>query len=98
MFRHREQLIEAARQRGIGTVYPWPRAAKDGALIGYGPDYAVLYHRAASYVKRMLEGTKPADLPVEQPTTFQLVVNLEKAKTLGLTMPLPLLAIADEVI
>jgi putative ABC transport system substrate-binding protein len=67
-------------------------------VIAYGPDYGDLYRRAASYVERILKGTKPADLPVEQPTKFELVLNLKTAKALGLTVPDKLLVAADEVI
>jgi len=73
-------------------------AARDGALIAYGPDYVDLYRRAASYVERILKGTKPADLPVEQPTKFELVINLKTAQTLRHDLPLSLQIRVDEVL
>lgn len=97
-FRCRDQLISSAMSYGLATIFAFPPAAREGALIGYGPDYEDLYRRAASYVERLLKGTKPSDLPVEQPTKFELVINLKCAKVLGLTVPHTLLAAATEVI
>src|SRR5262245_34051150 len=98
MYRHRVQLIKSAIDQGVATIFGWPEAAREGALIGYGPDYANIYRRAASYVDRILKGTQPAVLPVEQPVKFQLVLNLKTAKVLSLDVPPTLVATADEVI
>jgi putative tryptophan/tyrosine transport system substrate-binding protein len=97
-YRHRDRLISSAMNHGLGAIYAHPQAARDGALIAYGPDYVDLNRRAASYAERILKGMKPADLPVQQPTKFQLVINLKTAKTLGLAIPPTLIARADEVI
>jgi putative ABC transport system substrate-binding protein len=97
-FRHRDQLISAAMSQGLATIFAFPPTAREGALIAYGPDYQDLYRRAASYVERLLKGTKPAELPVEQPTKFELVINLKTASKLGLTVPHSLIATATEVI
>jgi len=97
-YRHRERLISSAMNHGLGAIYAHPQAARDGALIAYGPDYIDLNRRAASYAERILKGTKPADLPVQQPTKFELVINLKTARVLGLTVPYSLLSRADELI
>jgi putative tryptophan/tyrosine transport system substrate-binding protein len=97
-YRHRSRIIDSAMSHGLATIFAWPVAAKDGALIAYGPDYAASYHHAASYADRILKGTNPADLPVQEPTKFELAINLKTAKALGLTVPTALLAGAGEVI
>jgi putative ABC transport system substrate-binding protein len=96
--RHRELIIALAAKHRLAAVYPWSVFAANGGLISYGPDDIAMYRRAAGYVDRILKGEKPADLPVQAPTEFQLVVNLKTAKALGLTVPASLLARADEVI
>jgi putative ABC transport system substrate-binding protein len=97
-FQRRKQLIDIAMNHGLATIFAFPIAARDGALIGYGPDYIHLYRKAPLYVDRILKGTKPADLPVEQPTKVQMLVNLKTAKALGFEVPLSLLIRADELV
>jgi putative ABC transport system substrate-binding protein len=95
---HRKSIIKLAAQHQLPAVYPIRIFAIDGGLISYGPDIVDQFRRAASYVDRILKGEKPADLPVQAPTKYELIVNLKTAKTLGLTLPSSLLARADEVI
>jgi putative tryptophan/tyrosine transport system substrate-binding protein len=80
------------------TIFAFPVAAREGSLIAYGPDYLHMYRRAPLYVERLLKGIKPADLPVEQPSKVELLVNTKTAKALGIELPLPLLIRADELI
>jgi putative tryptophan/tyrosine transport system substrate-binding protein len=95
--RHRRELFDIAMNHRLATIQALP-AANDGALIAFGPDLVDLHRRAGSYVERVLKGTKPADLPVQQPTKFRLVINVKTANALGLTVPNTLLVNADEVI
>jgi putative ABC transport system substrate-binding protein len=95
---HREQIIELAAHHRVPAIYPYLFAVKEGGLISYGVDQVDLFHRAASYVDRILKGEKPADLPVQAPTKFESAINLKTAKALGLTVPRTLIASADEVI
>jgi putative ABC transport system substrate-binding protein len=95
---HRELIITLAAQYRLPAVYPYRFYVTGGGLISYGPDQIDQYRRAADYVDRILKGEQPADLPVQAPTKYQLVVNLKTAKTLGLDVPPTVLARADEVI
>jgi putative ABC transport system substrate-binding protein len=95
---HRELIITLAARHRLPAIY-WNRFyAAGGGLLSYGPDPVDPYQRAAGYVDRVLKGEKPADLPVQAPTKYQLVINLQTAKALGLSVPDSLLARADEVI
>jgi putative tryptophan/tyrosine transport system substrate-binding protein len=98
MYGHRKFLIDTATDHGLATIFAWAVAAREGALIAYGTDSVYMTRRAAFYVDRILKGTKPSDLAVEQATKVELVVNFKAAKSLGITIPPALLARADEVI
>jgi hypothetical protein len=95
---HRKMIAELAAKHRLPTIYGGREFVEAGGLMFYGPSFANMYHRAATYVDKILKGTKPADLPVEQPTRFELVINLRAAKAIDLVVPATLLAIADEVI
>ena len=92
------QIADLAISYRLPTVHPTREFVEAGGLVAYGPSLFALGERAAWYVDRILKGTKPADLPVEQPTKFELILNVKTAKALGLTFPDKLLAVADEVI
>jgi putative ABC transport system substrate-binding protein len=95
---HRDLIIALANRYKLPATYPSRFFAKDGGLVSFGPNFIDEFKSAASYVDRVLKGEKPADLPVQAPTKYELVINLKTAKALGITIPQPALARADEVI
>ena len=95
---HRTQIVVLAAKSRFPAIYSRPEYVQDGGLLYYGTSFPDLFHRAATYVDKILKGAKPGDLPVEQPTKFELVINLKNAKQIGLTIPPQVLARADRVI
>jgi putative tryptophan/tyrosine transport system substrate-binding protein len=98
LFGKRRRLVDLAAKNRLPALYPWREGVDAGGLMAYGPNLPDLFRRAATYVDKILKGAKPRDLPVEQPTKFELVVNLKAAKALGLTIPPSVLVRADEII
>jgi putative ABC transport system substrate-binding protein len=95
---HRAKVVDLAVKNRLPVIYPFPEFVEAGGLVSYGVSFTDLYRRAATYVDKILKGTKPADLPVEQPTKFEFIINLKAAKQIGLTIPPNVLARADRVI
>jgi putative ABC transport system substrate-binding protein len=97
-YRQRGTLISMAMKHELGTIFSFPIAAREGALLAYGPDYTHMHNRAPFYVERILKGAKPADLPIEEASKIELVINLKATKAIGFDVPLSLLVGADELI
>jgi putative ABC transport system substrate-binding protein len=95
---NRRIVIDRVAAQGLPAIYEWPEMAEEGGLIGYGPRLTLIYRQTARLVAKVLRGAKPEDLPVEQPTNFELVINLRTANALGVTVPATLVARADNVI
>jgi putative tryptophan/tyrosine transport system substrate-binding protein len=98
MFSHRKRVADAAGVARLPAIYGFREFIDDGGLISYGPSISDTYRRAAGYIDNILKGANPADLPVQLPTKFELIINLKAAKALHLTIPDTLLSSADEVI
>ena len=95
---NRKRIIERAASHRLPTLSAWRIFAEDGAILTYGPEISTMAKRVANYVDKVLKGAKPADLPVEQPTKFEFIINLKTAKQIGLIIPPNVLARADRVI
>jgi putative ABC transport system substrate-binding protein len=97
-FAERKRIVELAGKYRLPAIYPQKEFVDEGGLMSYGADYDDLYRRAAVYVDKILKGAKPADLPVQQATKFEFIINLKAAKQIGLTIPVEVLARANKVI
>ncbi len=95
---HQAEIGKLGKAYRLPTMFLFKAYVDDGGLMSYGVDFPPMYRRAAEYVVKILKGTQPADLPVEQPTKFELAINLKTAKALGVTLPVSLIATADDVI
>jgi putative ABC transport system substrate-binding protein len=98
LINNRELIVEQAARHRLPAIYPFRIFPEAGGLLSYGPSFTAIYRRTAEYADKILKGTRPADLPVEQPTKFELVINLKTAKALGVDVPVYLQQIADEII
>jgi ABC-type uncharacterized transport system substrate-binding protein len=98
LFAQRRRLSDLAGESRLPTMAEWEEFVQAGGLMSYGPSFREMFRRAATYVDKILKGTKPADLPVEQPTKFEFVINLKTAKQIGLMIPPNVLARVDRVI
>jgi putative ABC transport system substrate-binding protein len=95
---HRTQIVELAAKNRLPAMYPWLEFTESGGLMAYSTNRTEMYRRSATFVAKIFQGAKPADLPVEQPTKFELVINMRTARALGLTIPRALLLQADQII
>jgi len=95
---HRARIVEFAAQNRLPTVYAYTELVEAGGLMSFGPSYPGMHRRAAYFVDRILKGGKPADLPMEQPSKFELLINLKTARALGLVIPQAILLRADDLI
>src|SRR5207247_5925155 len=98
LFRYRHVIIERAAELRLPAIYQWPETAEEGGLLGYGPRFIQIFRQRGQMAVKVLNGTKPADLPIEQPTRFELVINLQTAKAIDHEVPAGLVLRADKVI